>query len=51
MAMLKLCNENGLCRRMKFPESFDELINDVKDFAPSIDDSKRYQLIEEKFKR
>ena len=51
MAMLKLVNEKGLCKRLRFPESFDELINYVKDFVPSLDDSKRYQLIEEKFKR
>lgn len=51
MASLKLCNEKGVCRKMKFPESFEELINSVKDYVPSLDNSKRYQLIEEKFKR
>jgi hypothetical protein len=46
--LLKLENEKGECKKIKYPESFDELIKAVKEFVPSLDNQKRYQLIDEK---
>ena len=48
---LKLENEKGEIKRIAYPESFDELIKAVKEFVPSEDNNKRYQLIDEKIGR
>ena len=45
---LKLENEMGQNKKIKYPKSFDELIKAVKEFVPSLDNNKRYQLIEGK---
>ena len=39
--LLKLENEKGECKKIKYPESFDELIKAVKEFVPSLDNQKR----------
>ena len=48
---LKLVNEKGGCKKIIYPESFDEFIKAVKEYAPSIDNKKRYLLIQEKIER
>ena len=54
---IKLFNNNeksknkGLCRTATYPENFEKLIQLAKEFVPSTDNTKRYQLIELKANR
>ena len=47
-AFLKLLNEKDECKKIVYPGSFDELIKAIKEFVPSLDNKKRYLLIDEK---
>ena len=48
---IKLFNNKGLCKTALYPESFESLIQLAKEFVPSTDNTKRYQLIELKANR
>ena len=49
--IIKLYNMEGQCKKIPYPENFGKLIEIVKEFVPSNDNTKRYQLIELKANR
>jgi len=49
--IIKLRTNQGLAKRIDFPNNYDELIEKTKSFLPIDDNSNRYQFIDEKVDR
>ena len=49
--IIKLRTNQGLAKRIDFPNNYEELIDKAKTFLPLEDSSKKYQFIEEKANR